>query len=176
LFSPREIFEQQYKEAAAEGAIVELRLRILANKVPELRKFAHEQNLKDVETPITQHFAASLTEEDKSTLMNCRQLRNKILHCDFRAARKKLNDLGVKTQRGNIKKADASGLSAAQLVEQMERVFADDESAFEYVSDSAVGADDIFAWLLEVGNAGDFIEATRAFEQAAAIVDRLAAT
>jgi hypothetical protein len=47
------MYELQYKAAEAEGAIVELRLRVLANKVPELRKFAHAQKFEDVETPIT---------------------------------------------------------------------------------------------------------------------------
>jgi len=45
----RAVFERQYKEAAAEGAIVELRLRMLADKIPELRPFAHMQNLGDVD-------------------------------------------------------------------------------------------------------------------------------
>ncbi len=38
----REIFEQQYKAAAAEGPIIELKLRLLAYKVPELQKYAQE--------------------------------------------------------------------------------------------------------------------------------------
>jgi hypothetical protein len=173
---PRVIFEQQYKTAAAEGAIVELRLRVLANKIPELRKFAHEYKLQNVETPIMLYFAGALTEEEKSTLTRCRELRNKILHCDFRAARKKLDELGVKTQRGNVKKVDVSGLSGAQMRENIAHVVANEEGAFEYVSDSEAGADDIYGWLFEMGAAGDFTEAARAFAHAATIVDRLAAT
>jgi hypothetical protein len=36
----REIFEAQYKAAAAEGALYELRLRLLADKVAGLRSFS----------------------------------------------------------------------------------------------------------------------------------------
>jgi hypothetical protein len=36
LNSPRDIFERQYKAAAAEGALYELYMRLLADKVPEL--------------------------------------------------------------------------------------------------------------------------------------------
>jgi hypothetical protein len=174
LMSLIEIFEQQYKAAAAEGAIIELRLRVLANKVPELREFAHEKKLLDVETPITRHFAAALTEEEKSTLALCRELRNKILHCDFRAARKKLGELGAETRRGNVMKVDVQALSGAQIAEKMTRVVKNVEGTSEYVADSAPGADDIYGWLWDAGAGGDFIQAVSAFARAAAIVDRLA--
>jgi len=38
------------------------------------------------------HFVLSTA--DRETLQLCRQLRNKILHSDFRAARRELNELG----------------------------------------------------------------------------------
>jgi hypothetical protein len=40
--------------------------------------------------------------------------------------------------------------------------------------DSAAAADDIYVWLLEAGEAGDFDEAVRIFAKASAILDRLA--
>jgi hypothetical protein len=85
----------QYKAASGEGAALELKLRILANKVPELRVFAHDQKLQNVEHAIIQHFGAAITEEDKQALQRCRCLRNKILHCDFRAVRRILGELGI---------------------------------------------------------------------------------
>ena len=93
---------------------------MLANKIPELRAFAHEQNLGDVEMAIIKHFAQALAEEEKSTLARCRQLRNKILHCDFRAARKKLGELKV-TQ-----------------------VWAGVQGSYERLTDATADADDIY--------------------------------
>jgi hypothetical protein len=41
---PVEIFRSQFKAAAGEAAGVELSMRMLADKVPELRPFAHSKN------------------------------------------------------------------------------------------------------------------------------------
>jgi hypothetical protein len=128
--SPSEIFVQQYKEAAAGGAIVELKLRLLADKVPELQKLAHAVKLEDVETLIVQHFATALTEEEKKTLGLCRQLRNKVLHCDFRAARGKLEQLGANTQGGDVKKVDIRGLSGTQIAQSLFSKFTKGYRAF----------------------------------------------
>jgi hypothetical protein len=39
------LFLEPFKEAAAEGAVVELKLRLLAGKVPALQKYAHQDRL-----------------------------------------------------------------------------------------------------------------------------------
>jgi hypothetical protein len=172
--SPREIFEQQYKRAAAEGALVELRLRLLADKVPELRSIAHDERLERVETLIGEHFADALTIDEKAALGLCRQLRNKVLHCDFRAARGKLEELGADTRRGNVKRIDFQGLSGTQMAEKIARVEAGDEAAFEYVANLRAEPGSVFGWLIEAGEAGDFNQAIDAFARASEIVHRLA--
>ena len=103
---PRIIVEQQYKVAAAEGAIYELKMRLLADEIPELQQAAYDRNLGDVEKLIIKHFDGSLSGDEKNTLELCRELRNKVLHCDFLAARDKLTSLGVEARRGNVKRAD----------------------------------------------------------------------
>jgi hypothetical protein len=92
--SPREIFEGQYKAAAAEGALYELYMRLLADRVPELQQSAYGERLEGVEGLIVVHFSSALTEDEKNDLKLCRKLRNKILHCDFHAARKSWRNLG----------------------------------------------------------------------------------
>jgi hypothetical protein len=131
LPSPVKAFELQYKAAAAEGAIVELKLRLLADKVPELQKFAHDKELRAVETLIGKHFSDALTDEEKATLALCRQLRNKILHCDFRAARQKLEEMGIATERGGVKKIDIVGLSATGIIQKIAGVKADVPGTFQ---------------------------------------------
>jgi hypothetical protein len=168
-------FLDEFKNAAAEGAVLELKLRVLANKVSELRAFAHEKNLQDVETPICKHFDHALTEKEKATLARCRGLRNKILHCDFRVARERLVELGGKVEPGNVKKVDVRGLKGARMREKLERAIKNVEGTFEAVAGPKTGPDDdIYGWLLELGRGGDFTEAARVFTETAAIIDHLA--
>ena len=169
----REIFEQQYKDAAAEGALVELRLRLLADKLPDLRSVAHDEKLEKVENLICEHFADALTDDEKAALGLCRQLRNKVLHCDFRAARGKLERLGTDAQRGGAKRVALHGLLGNQMAEKLARAEAGDETAFEYVADLQ-GPGTVFAWLIEAGGAGDFNQAAEAFSRASQILHRLA--
>ncbi len=89
------MFLPAFKAAAAEGAAVELKMRLLAGKIPALQKHAHKIVLENIESGLIEYFGAALSDEDKETLRLCRQLRNKVLHSDFRAARDKLSELGV---------------------------------------------------------------------------------
>src|SRR5260370_30723653 len=163
-----------YKAAVGEGAVLELKLRVLANQVHELRKYAHAQKLEEVEAAIIAHYGARIAKEEAEVLERCRALRNKILHCNFRVARQKLAELGTTVQPAGIKTVDVRGLSGKQMREKVERMVAGVQGTFEYVADSAAAADDIYVWLLEAGEAGDFDEAVRIFAKASAILDRLA--
>lgn len=49
-------FIDQYRVAAGEGAVLELKLRLFANKVPTLQAYAGEK-LEDVEGQIIDLFA-----------------------------------------------------------------------------------------------------------------------
>ena len=83
------LYLASFKEAAGEGAVLELTLRLLAGKVPALRKYAHQQYLGNIEDDLATHFGDALSVAEKEMLRLCRQLRNKVLHSDFRAARDK---------------------------------------------------------------------------------------
>jgi hypothetical protein len=174
--SPREIFERQYKAAAAEGALYELYIRLLADKVPELQQTAYGERLEGVEGLIVVHFSSALTEDEKNHLKLCRQLRNEILHCDFHAARKKLEELGANPQFGNVRRMEISGLSGREIAEQISRALANAPGSSEYVADLGSQVGTVFGWLLEAGGAGDFARAAASFARGAAIVDRLART
>jgi hypothetical protein len=96
-----DIFRQQFREASGEGALLELNMRLLADKVPELDAYG---TLERVEEQIAVIFANHLTADDRETLRLCRQLRNKILHCDFHAVRAKLYDLGSPERQGGVRR------------------------------------------------------------------------
>jgi hypothetical protein len=167
------MFLESFKTAAAEGAVVELKLRLLAGKIPALQKYAHQRKLEDIETELAKHFGGSLSAEEKETLALCRQLRNKVLHTDFCAARDRLNELGVETASGEVLKINTPVVSMAEISQKLRAAKAGTEGTF--VADTlSTDSGSVFGWFLEAGSAGDFQRASIAFKGASAIVDRLA--
>jgi hypothetical protein len=167
------MYLEPFKAAAAEGAALELKLRLLAGKVPALQKYTHQDQLGKIEPDLVQHFGNSLSDDEKEILRWCCQLRNKVLHSDFRAARKTLNKLGVETPSGGVKMVNTAGASNAEIVEKIRGVQAGTEGALVSNTPSR-NLSSVYGWFLEAGRAGDFEKAIEAFTKAAAIVDRLA--
>ena len=166
------LFLEPFKAAAAEGAVVELKLRLLAGKVPALQKYAHKKELGEIETDLVKHFDGSLSAQEKETLRLCRQLRNKVPHSDFRAARGKLNELGVETQAGGVVKIDLPAVTVAELSKKILGVKAGTEGVYAHTLSMEEAG--VYGWFMEASSAGDFQKASDAFERAGAIVDRLA--
>ena len=167
------MFLEPFKIAAAEGAVVELKMRLLAGKIPVLKKYAHQKKLEDIETDLAKHFGGFLSAEEKGTLALCRQLRNKVLHTDFCAARSKLNELGIETASGEVLKIDILAVSRAEISQKLRAARAGTEGTF--VADTlSTDSGSVLGWFLEAGNAGDFQKASIAFKGASAIIDKLA--
>ena len=170
----RGIVEQQFKAAAAEGALYELRMRLLADKAPAIQKAAYKADLRDVEHLIVTAFSDALCDDEKRLLEQCRQLRNKLLHCDFNALRKKLAEQGVDPRHGEVKRIDIARLSGAEMAGKISDVAANAPGSFEYVGDMPAKAGTVFGWLFDAGTSGNFKEAASSFARAAAIIERLA--
>lgn len=170
---PHTKFLEQFKVAAAEGAMVELKLRLLADKLPSLQRLAHAQQLEDIEKEMAIHFAKTLSEDEKRTLALCRELRNKILHCNFSAVRERLSDLGAEPQSAGVRRIDLAGVKANELRATVEQAIAGNQGTLASEARTKQPGS-VFGWLLEAGAAGDFLRAANAFRNAAAIVDRLA--
>jgi hypothetical protein len=167
------MFLDAFKKAAAEGAAVELKMRLLAGKIPALEKHAHRIVLEDIEAGLIGHFGTALSDTDKETLRLCRQLRNKVLHSDFRAARNKLSELGIASSPGGVVKIDLPVVTVAEIAKKIEAAKAGTEGI--RVADTlSTDAGSVFGWFLEAGHSGDFAKASDAFKSAAEIVDRLA--
>ena len=81
---PVAAFLDEYKLAAGEGALVELKLRLLADKIPALRPVAHAQKLEDIENEVARHFGQALSDDERNTLDLCRQLRRNEGTCSLR--------------------------------------------------------------------------------------------
>jgi hypothetical protein len=167
------MFLAVFKVAAAEGAVVELKMRLLAGKIPALQKHAHKIVLEDIEAGLIEHFGAALSDEDKETLCLCRQLRNKVLHSDFRATRDKLSELGIASSPGGVVKIDLPVVTVIEVAKKIEAAKAGTEGM--RVADTlSTDSGSVFGWFLEAGQSGDLAKASAAFKSAAEIVDRLA--
>jgi hypothetical protein len=168
-----ELFLPAFKAAAAEGAVVELKMRLIAGKIPALQKHAHKKKLGDIEAGLIKHFGPVLSDEDKETFRLCRELRNKVFHSDFREARDRLSKLGVASSPGGVVKIDLPVVTAAAVAAKIEAVKAGVEGM--RVADTlSTDAGSVFGWFLEAALSGDFDKASVAFKSAAKIIDRLA--
>jgi hypothetical protein len=162
-----------FKAAAGEGAVLELKLRLLAGKVPTLRKYAHQQNLGNIEDELATHFGDALSVAEKDMLRLCRQLRNKVLHSDFYAARGKLGELGIDTQSGGVKMTPLPVATVEEFAKKIAGARAGTEGT--NVADTlSTDEGSVYGWFFEAGAAGDFDKACDAFKRAGAIIDRLA--
>ena len=152
--------------------MVELKLRMLCETVPALSGFAHAERLEDAEKAIIAHFSADLSSADRKLLVLTRQLRNKILHCDFRAARAKLAESGATPGSGNV---HFLGVDENVTVQQLADVLAKGINQLPTVaSTESTREGTVFGWLMELGAAEDFGLAAETFRRAVGILDRLA--
>jgi hypothetical protein len=171
--NPVEIVRLQFKAAAGEAAEVELSMRMLADKVPELRAFAHSKRFEDIEDEIIKHFGNLLSDEDKKTLSASRVLRNKILHCDFEAARNKLDELGLSPKRDVVRRGTISPSMSAEEIQRTIHEIAEGHGG-ELVSNTpGRGPANLFGWMMELAAGNGFVLSLRAFSSAGSVIERL---
>ena len=91
-------------------------------------------------------------------------------HSDFRAARKKLNELGVQTESAGTKKIELP----VATIEEASRKIAAAKAGTEGTPVADTPSSEVYGWLLEAGGSSDLKKAKDAFSKAAAIIDRLA--
>jgi hypothetical protein len=166
---------QHYEAAAGAGAVLELKLRLLAGRERALQEFGSGDKLEAIESAIIEYFREHLSEEDCSWLRQSRHLRNKVLHGDLQKARETLHAMGAPRVSGGVRQValgdDATGESIlASILHVMENA----PGSYSYVADlPATSGRDLFGWLLELAAAGDLARAFGVFRRAMTIVDRL---
>jgi hypothetical protein len=151
-----DILFNHYAYVAGQGAMMELQMRLLAGRTPELASYAHDQNLDGLELKIHTHFDSKFTAEEKEFLKKARGLRNKILHSDFKAAATKTNELSPQRQAG-------PSVFALKLSTSEVRPIAD-------MTKRDAG---VFGWMLECAQTGVFKEAESIFAKANQIYKRV---
>lgn len=146
----------QYRNAAGLGAMVELKLRLLASRTPELKKIAHDKSLENVETKVLEHFAGRFTAEEAGFLAQARSLRNKVLHSDFKSATTKAQEIAGHEPSG-------PGVIMLNL----------GNGEITPVSDTTKAEGGVFGWMLECLQTGVLIRAAEVFTKACEIYDRV---
>jgi hypothetical protein len=171
--NPSDVFIDQYRTAAGEGAVLELKMRLLADKVAALQPYVDEK-LEQVEDHIISLFKKDLQASEAAQLRLCRQLRNKVLHCDFPRARSTLHQLGSPQIRAGIRQIQITNPTGEGILQHLVDAASNKPGAFRQVADLTGKSEaKIFGWLLELGAAGDFSQAAEVFRAASAIVERL---
>lgn len=165
---------EQFKAAAGEGALCELYLRLLAGKTPALEAIAVDARLEDVELGIVAEYAKYLDPGEVELLKRCRQLRNKLLHCDFREARQRLHALGAPRNTGGVVHVELGEARGVEVIETLLAAAAGRGSRAVAASGSTVEGS-VMGWFLELGASGDMDSAIGVFRRVSDLVLRLAA-
>jgi hypothetical protein len=161
----------RYERAAGKAATIELKLRILAEVVPELEHLAHGYKLD--EDRIMKWFADNgdqLSPGDKEIFSVSRTFRNKLLHGDLRLAREHMHRLGGEQRRsgGLLLRLDPA---AGGVREQFDATLA--AGPMEAVADTETADSGIGAWLMEFALTGDFEQAAHIFAKTSELADAL---
>ena len=148
----------------------ELKLRLLANKTKSIENAAYENKVSDTEEAIVNHFqlAGKISSIEIAQLKISRQIRNKILHCEFDKALKLISELtGKKVDSPVVSVIKTTGLSTAEFLSRMKEGLSKPITEFKY---KEVG---LFGWLMQMHGSGGFHEAIGIFKRTNAIIDRL---
>ena len=164
-----------FKAASAEAAMLELQMRLCAGTLSDTTNLPIDTNLGVLKDAILEHFKAEMTEEDKELLSRAHQLRNKLLHCEFSAARKRLNESNPRSRDGGITVLPIDeGMSFAQFMGNIQQINEGADVGQKAVADTKTKKlKDVFSWLLECFVAEEFQEAEAVFTRAVSLLERL---
>lgn len=184
---PKAAWIEEYKSATGTAAVLELKLRLLADLFPELGETNDDGNKKGApRTPVAHHATnveairqaivtalykrgSPLAKADGQILQRAVALRNDLMHTDFHGTRELLHKAGVEPVSAGV-------LQVPVPRGTPEEVFAalTSQEGAKRVSDMDTSVGTTYGWLIELGQAGYFKKADQAFQEALKIVDGLA--
>lgn len=169
---PRVIAEQNFTQAAAYAALFELRVRLRAGAIPATANQPIDTNLSNVVDAIIASCQGKLRDPDAEVLKNACRLRNKVLHCEFSSARKRLDPDGNQSRSGGVTRI--SGVTPDNVKSILDQINAGGNAGQQAVAATSTKKHkDVFGWLLEAQGAGEFQIASTLFQQAIAMLERL---
>lgn len=158
-------------QASASAVLFELRARLVAGTLESASGMKIDTKLSVVVNAIIQNHEERMSDSDSVLLTNAYKLRNKVLHCEFSAARKMLpstTDSG--SEPGVIR---VSGITPENAITTLDKIKSGDNVGQRPVaSEPTKTHGDLFGWLLETQQAGDFAASKVVFEAGIAVLDK----
>jgi|GEM_PF-2998491 len=156
----------KYRAAAGWAAHYELVVRIVANKTPALASCSMDYNLKSVEAKVRTYFAAHLNDRDNQLFDHVSKARNKLLHAELPTALKELENLGHLTGKSHVLQGELPDqITPASILAAI---------AGATVMTGRAADDNIFGWVIHLNEDGALDHAASVFQEAVALVGRLA--
>ena len=162
-----------FKAAVAEAATVELKMRLLAEKTMGLELISQNDQLALIEAALIKHYKLLLCDDDETTLLKCRQIRNKLLHGDFFKARQKMSEFNETQNRAEVVKVNLISTNFENVSRQLEEAKIGMQGT-RIKDTNSTKSGGTFGWFIEAGNSGDFEKAINYFRKAGELIDRLA--
>ena len=126
--------------------------------------------LVEVEDAVLAHFARQLSDDERKLLTAARQLRNKVLHCDFSEARGRLVDLGHQPTGIELRLVKLTpGSEITDLIRAM-----NEDGGTRFAVESAPARGHLAHWHTQMAIDGSLEMAANVFRAAGAVVVRLA--
>jgi hypothetical protein len=173
-FHPRAIAEQAFKMTSAEAALFELRMHLRAGAIPATRALPIDSKLSCVLDAFLKHYRSVLSAPEVIIIEKACALRNKLLHCEFSAARQRLNELNPQAHAGGVIALDVAKLDPPAIINKLDQITLGQDTGQSAVANTKTRKlSDVFGWLLESQGAGEFDEAARVFREAMSVLDRL---
>lgn len=160
---------ERYERAAGRGCLYELFLRMLCEHVPELQEKSFARSLGNIEPDVARCFAADLTTDEAELLRRAKRLRDKILHCEFDDARRRLDQMGLRAAGDTIVRVDLP--DGFDIMSTIESAIAG--SAGTPVRSTDMRGGGFYGWLVEMAQSNSFEQAFDVFDTACELVQRL---
>ena len=122
---PVEIARLQFKAAAGEATGVELSIRMLADKVPELRAFAHSKNSKTLRTRLSSISAIYSPTKTKRFFRFASASETKFFIVTSKPRGTSLTNWGCRQKRGVVRRGTISPSMSAEEIQRTIRAIAE---------------------------------------------------
>lgn len=170
-----------FSEVGKHAVVVELNMRLMTNKIPELKTYAHANRISETEAALLPYLVEKglITEIEKSHLEFSRKIRNKIFHCEFETAVRLIEELrGRPLQKGIVTGAKIDELEGNNILEKIlnfangVQVGKPVKGSFKVEESTTVEAG-IFGWLLEAHAKGALNEGVNVVGESVLVLDRV---
>ncbi|HPI40815.1 MAG TPA: hypothetical protein PLJ21_08410 [Pseudobdellovibrionaceae bacterium] len=171
----------EFSEVGRIAVVVELKLRLLANKIPHLQDFALAQRIYDTESAVLPYLVGQglISDAEKKHIESSRKIRNKIFHCEFESAVRLIEELrGNELSPGIVTAAKIDELPGDNILDKI-LGFANavqsgtSTSGVFKVEKSTTQEAGIFGWLVEAMAKGVLVEGQKIANESLIVLDRV---